>query len=81
MSTEFWLIHLSEFQALWEDIFKRDFRKMKRIEMKWICSGFTFSRVVTFRPLLFVTAVLCTVLRCGCFQQGSRTVGAGKLKQ
>jgi len=81
MPTEFSLRQLSEVQALWEDIFKTDFRKMKRSEMKWICSGFTFSRVVTCRSMLFLTAILCTVLRRGYFQQGSRTVRAGKPKQ
>jgi hypothetical protein len=81
MPAEFWLRQLSKVQALWEDNFKIEFRKMKRSEMKWSCSGFTFSRVVTCRPMLLVTAILCTVLRCGDFQQGSRTVRAGKPKQ
>jgi len=78
---QFWLRQISEVQALWEDIFKTDFRKMKRSEMKWSCSGFTFSRVVTCRPMLLVTALRCTVLRCGDFQQESTTVWAGKPKQ
>jgi hypothetical protein len=81
MLTEFWLRQHSEVQTLWEDIFKLEFRKMKRIEMKWSSSGFTFSRVVTRRPALLVTATLCTVLRYGDFQQGSTAVGAGKPKQ
>jgi hypothetical protein len=81
MPTEFWLMQLSEVQALWEDNFKIDFKKIKRGEVKWSCSSFAFSRVATCRPMTLVTALLCTVLGRGDFQQGSRTVCAGKPKQ
>jgi len=32
MAKEFWLRQLSEVNAIWENIFKTDFRKMKRGE-------------------------------------------------
>jgi hypothetical protein len=58
MPTEFWLRKISHLGHFGRIILKKYFRKLKRNEVKWRCSAFTFSRDATCRPFILVTAKL-----------------------